>query len=81
MTPAGKCRRLATMLGAKAELERDPEIRAEWQYIARGYLNLANQFERNGCKEIRCGISPKKRRNRTLQLRKCAMTPKQLMKD
>jgi hypothetical protein len=26
------------MLRAKAELERDPEIRAEWKYIARGYL-------------------------------------------
>jgi hypothetical protein len=45
-------RRLATMLRAKAELERDPEIRAEWQYIARGYLILANQFERDGCKNI-----------------------------
>jgi hypothetical protein len=53
MTPAAKCRRLATMLRAKAELERDPEVRGEWQYIARGYLILANQFERNGCKEIR----------------------------
>ena len=61
MTPAGKCRRLATMLGAKAELERDPEIRAEWQYIARGYLNLANQFERNGCKEIRYASLPRMR--------------------
>ena len=52
MTPAAKCRRLATMLRAKAELERDPEIRAEWKCIARGYLILANQFERNGCKNI-----------------------------
>jgi len=52
MTPAAKCRRLATMLRAKAELERDPEIRAEWKYIARGYLTLANQFERDGCKNI-----------------------------
>ena len=40
------------MLRAKAELERDPEIRAEWKYIARGYLTLANQFERDGCKNI-----------------------------
>jgi hypothetical protein len=50
MTPAAKCKRPATMLRAKAELEHDPEVRAEWQYIARGYLILANQFERNGCK-------------------------------
>jgi hypothetical protein len=41
MTPAAKCRRLATMLRAKAEQERDPEIRAEWNVIARGYLILA----------------------------------------
>ena len=40
------------MLRAKAELERDPEARAEWNYIARGYLVLANQFERNGRKSI-----------------------------
>ena len=52
MTPAAKCKRLATMLRAKSELERDPEIRAEWKCIARGYLILANQFERNGSMEI-----------------------------
>ena len=52
MTPAAKCKRLATMLRVKAELERDPEIRAEWKCIARGYLILANQIERNGSKEI-----------------------------
>jgi hypothetical protein len=59
MTSAAKCRRLATMLRAKAELERDPEIRAEWKYIARGYLNLANQFERNGCKNISYASFPR----------------------
>ena len=52
MTPAAKCKRLATMLRAKADGERDPEIRAEWKYIARGYLILANEIERNGSKEI-----------------------------
>jgi hypothetical protein len=52
MTPAAKCRRLATMLRTKAELECDPEIRAEWKCIARGYLILANKFERDGCKNI-----------------------------
>ena len=40
------------MLRAKAELERDPEIKADWQYIARGYLILANQFDRNGSRDI-----------------------------
>jgi hypothetical protein len=59
MTPAAKCRRLATMLRAKAELERDPEVRAEWKVIARGYLILANQFERNGCKSISYGSFPR----------------------
>jgi hypothetical protein len=52
MTPAAKCRRLATMLRAKAEHERDPEVRAEWKCIARRYLILANQFDRDGCKDI-----------------------------
>jgi hypothetical protein len=32
------------MLRAKAELERDPEVRAEWKYIARGYLTLAESI-------------------------------------
>jgi hypothetical protein len=52
MTPAAKCKRLATMLYAKADRERDPEVRAEWKCIARGYLILAKQFERNGSKDI-----------------------------
>jgi hypothetical protein len=49
MTPAAKCKRLATMLYAKAHRKRDPEIRAAWKCIAR---ILANQFERNGSKDI-----------------------------
>jgi hypothetical protein len=61
MTPAAKCRRLATMLRAKAELERDPEIRVEWKCIARGYLILANQFERNGRKDISYASFPRMR--------------------
>jgi hypothetical protein len=44
--------RLATMLRAKADGERDPEIRAGWKYIARGYLILANEIERNDAEEI-----------------------------
>jgi len=42
---AERCKRLAAMLRAKADHERDPEIKAEWQYIARGYSVLAKQFE------------------------------------
>jgi len=52
MNPAAKCRRLAAMVRVKADRESDPEIRAEWRYVARGYLNLANQFDRSGCEEI-----------------------------
>jgi hypothetical protein len=61
MTPAAKCRRLATMLRAKADRERDPEVRAEWKYIARGYLILAKQFEQNGCKNISYASFPRVR--------------------
>jgi hypothetical protein len=52
MTPATKCRRMAAMFRAKADRENDPEVRAEWKCIARGYLILANQFERNDSKDI-----------------------------
>ena len=52
MTPAAKCRRMAAMLRAKADRESDPEARAEWKCIARGYLILANQFERSGSEDI-----------------------------
>jgi hypothetical protein len=61
MSPAAKCRRLATMLCAKADLECDPEVRAEWRYIARGYLILAKQFEQNGCKTISYASFPRVR--------------------
>jgi hypothetical protein len=49
------------MLRAKAERERDPEVRAEWKYIARGYLILAKQFEQNGCKNISYASFPRVR--------------------
>ena len=52
MTPAAKCRRMAAMLRAKADGESDPEARAEWKCIARGYLILATQFEQSGAKDI-----------------------------
>ena len=71
MTPAAKCRRLATMLRAKAELERDPEIRVEWKCIARRYLILANQFERNGCKEIRFPATNARSRRRSGVIERC----------
>jgi len=60
MTPAAKCRRMAAMLRVKADRECDPDARAaEWQYVARGYLILSNQFERNGCKSISYASLPR----------------------
>ena len=59
MTPAAKCRRLAAMLRAEAEQERDPEARAEWQCTARGYFILANKFERNGSKNLSYASFPR----------------------
>ena len=59
MTSAGKCRRMAAMLRVKADRECDPEARAEWQYVARGYLILSKQFERNGCKNISYASLPR----------------------
>jgi hypothetical protein len=58
MTPVAKCKRLATMLRAKADGERDPEIRAEWKCIARGYLVLANEIERNDSNDSKEIIYP-----------------------
>jgi hypothetical protein len=49
------------MLRDKAERERDREVRAEWKYIARGYLTLAKQFEQNGCKNINYTSFPRVR--------------------
>jgi len=57
MTPAAKCRRMAAMLCVKADRECDPEAWAEWQYVARGYLILSNQFERNG-RNVACHRAP-----------------------
>ena len=59
MTPAAKCKQLATMLYAKADRGRDPEIRAEWKRIARSYLILANQFERKGSKDVSYASFPR----------------------
>ena len=42
MTPAAKC----------TDRESDPEARAEWKCIARGYLILADQFERSDSEDI-----------------------------
>ena len=52
MSPPAKCKRLATMIYAKANRGCDPEIRAEWKCIARGYLILANRSERSSSKYI-----------------------------
>ena len=47
MTPAEQYRSLAAKLDAKAKVEADPQIRAEWNHLAMNYLRLAIQAERN----------------------------------
>jgi hypothetical protein len=52
MTP-GECYRIrAAELDAKARGERDPELRAEFENLARGYRRLAQQADRNARTDI-----------------------------
>lgn len=45
MTAAGQYRRLAAQLSAKARKEKSPD--ADWNHLAKSYLRLAQQAERN----------------------------------
>jgi hypothetical protein len=54
MTPGTQYRKWAAELHAKADKEYDPNIRAEWRYLARGYLRLAAQADQSGRADIRC---------------------------
>ena len=47
MTPADHYRKLAAQLDAKARLEASPQLKAEWSHMARSYLRLAEQADRN----------------------------------
>jgi hypothetical protein len=47
MKPSVECRKLAEVLREKAITVEDAELRAEYQYLVRGFLRLARQFEQN----------------------------------
>ena len=48
MSPARQYRNLAAQLRAKAQGEEDRQVRAEWEHLARCYIRLAEEAERNG---------------------------------
>jgi hypothetical protein len=50
MKPNIECRRLAELLREKAMAISDPELRAEYAYLVRGFLRLATQFEQDMAK-------------------------------
>ena len=47
MKPSIECRKLAEVLREKAKTVDDAELRAEYQYLVRGFLRLASQFEQD----------------------------------
>jgi hypothetical protein len=47
MKPNIECRRLAELLREKAMTMSDPQLRAEYAYLVRGFLRLASQFEQD----------------------------------
>jgi len=47
MTPADHYKELAAQLQAKARAEESPDLRAEWNHLARSYFRLAEQADRN----------------------------------
>ena len=47
MKPSIECRKLAEVLREKAKTVDDAELRAEYQYLVRGFLRLARQFEQD----------------------------------
>jgi len=47
MKPSIECRKLAELLREKAKTVDDAELRAEYQYLIRGFLRLARQFEQD----------------------------------
>jgi hypothetical protein len=47
MNPNAECRKLAELLREKAKTVHDGELRAEYEYLVRGFLRLATQFEQD----------------------------------
>jgi hypothetical protein len=52
MTPAEQYRTLAAQLRARAQKEESRQIRAEWEHLARCYVRLAEQADRNGQTDV-----------------------------
>ena len=48
MEPSVECRKLAAFLREKAKtLQHDPKLKAEYDYLVRGFLRLATQMEQD----------------------------------
>ena len=52
MTPGDRYRAKALELLARAEVERDPQLRTEFETLAAAFLRLAEQAERNAALTI-----------------------------
>jgi hypothetical protein len=47
MKPSIECRKLAEVLREKAKAVQDAELKAEYEYLVRGFLRLAREFEQD----------------------------------
>ena len=52
MTAAEQYRALAAQLRARAQNEDSAQLRAEWEHLARCYVRLAEQADRNGHTDV-----------------------------
>ena len=60
MKPNIECRRSAELLREKAMTMSDPELKAEYAYLVRGFLRLATQLEQDMERKV-----PQKRPSQT----------------
>jgi hypothetical protein len=47
MNPNAECKKLAEMLRERAKAVSDAKLKAEYEYLVRGFLRLASQFEQD----------------------------------
>lgn len=52
MTPATHYRTLAARLRTRAKIEESPQLRAEWDHLAKCYIRLAEQADRNAQTDV-----------------------------
>ena len=52
MSPAQQYRKLAAQLAAKARNEKDRAAKVEWEHLAKSYLRLAEQAEKNSRTDV-----------------------------